>query len=107
MNAKSNLKLARKYEWNAAMARAQNNTEAAERYDAMAKMATLDAGIDLSDMSSLNLANTNSRSQDSGHVVDIGWMWETSNKKEKIMMVISFFATLAFFAGIYVFAGTL
>ena len=45
MSAKSNLQLARKYEWYAMLAKNSNNKADQDRYESMAKLALLDAGI--------------------------------------------------------------
>ena len=49
MSIKSDLQLARKYEWNAMLAKNQNNIEGQQRYESMAKMAMLDAAISYED----------------------------------------------------------
>ena len=45
MSVKSNLELARKYEWNAMLAKNQNDIANQQRYESMARMAMIDAGI--------------------------------------------------------------
>lgn len=55
MSAKDNLQLARKYEWNASMARLQGNTREADRYESMSKMAMIDAGISMTRDNNLSM----------------------------------------------------
>ena len=66
MSTKSNLQLARKYEWNSMMAKASNHNEEADRYAYMSKMATLDAGLDFSDNINSN-SNTPTQNNASNH----------------------------------------
>lgn len=46
MSSKSNLDLARKYEWNSYIARNSGNESEAVRYESMSKMALMDAASD-------------------------------------------------------------
>ena len=57
MSVKSNLDLARKYSWNASMARQNGDTREADRYDAMSKMSIIDAANDFNNESNINIVN--------------------------------------------------
>lgn len=54
MSVKSNLDLARKYSWNASMAKQFGDIREADRYDAMAKMSMIDAAADFNNQSRIN-----------------------------------------------------
>ena len=100
MSSKSNLELARKYEWNAMMSKYQSNISSMERYESMAKMATIDAGIDFSRESSYNSVNPINS-------IDRSINWKSMNSRERSVCAVSFILTVAFFVALYIFAGIL
>ena len=90
-----NLNLARKYEWNASMARAQGDTKEAERYESMSKMALIDAAQDM------NRNHTNSmQSYDN---TSYSYCSRASDGKDHtIAFCIGFFGGLALLLFLYI-----
>ena len=59
MSINSDLQLARKYEWNASMARAQGNIKEADRYESMAKMSMIDVGLGMDRNNNVSIPQNN------------------------------------------------
>lgn len=90
----SNLNLARKYEWNASMARAQGDTKEAERYESMSKMALIDAVQDM------NRNHINNQSSDN---TSYSYCYRASDGKDHtIAFCIGFFGGLALLLFLYI-----
>ena len=100
MSINSNLHLARKYEWNSMMAKMQNDTFESNRYESMAKMAMIDAGIDYSDINTDISANNNTYNNSTNG-------WDCMNTNQKLICGVSTLITLLLFFGLYLFVKTL
>ena len=96
MNTKSNLDLARKYEWNAMLAEHGNNLSEKNRYEAMAKMALIDAAKSKEYEERNRLKNNSFNNCNSSVTGDSDYYNDCSNLTATIIISCIFLLSLIF-----------